>query len=441
MRNVLILGAAGRDFHNFNVFYKNNLRYNVVGFTATQIPGIANRGYPRELAGDRYPKGIPIFDEKDLEELIKKYNVEECAFSYSDVSHEQVMHIGSRCLAAGASFVLLGPKDSMLKSSKKVISICATRTGAGKSPLTRKITNILKSKKVKYVVIRHPMPYGQLEKQEVERFETLEDLKKYNCTIEEDEEYEAHIKNGTIVYAGVDYQKIMWNAENEADVLIWDGGNNDLPFYKPDLHIVVADSLRAGHEQSYHPGEANFRMADVIVINKVSANKTGAKKIREDAKKMNPKAMIIETDLVLTPELEGNERNPSLKGKRVLVIEDGPTVTHGGMDHGAGYVYAKKEGARPIDPKKFAVGSIKESYEKYPHMKEILPALGYGPKQVKELETTINRSNAEYIISGTPIDLRNVLKTKKKIIHIRYDIKELSGNIEKIIDRGLNGRK
>jgi predicted GTPase len=432
MRNVLILGAAGRDFHNFNVFFRHNLRYNVVGFTATQIPGIGGRRYPEALAGDRYPKGIPIFEEKDLEELITKLKVNECVFSYSDVSHEQVMHLASRSIAAGASFTLLGPTDTMLKSSKKVISICATRTGAGKSPVTQKITKILKARGVKCVVVRHPMPYGHLEKQAVERFETLEDMDRYKCTIEEREEYESHIKNGIIVYAGVDYQRILWNAENEADVVIWDGGNNDIPFFKPDLQIVVADSLRPGHELKYHPGETNFRMAEVILVNKAGSNPKGAKEIKENAKKANPKAKLITTDLKLVPEFEDGTI-PKLNGKRVLVIEDGPTVTHGGMSYGAGYVFSKKIGAKPIDPRKFAVGSIKEAYSKYTHMKEILPALGYSEKQLKELENTINRCNAEIVITGTPIDIRRSVKTKKKIIHVRYMLNEKKGELEKII--------
>jgi predicted GTPase len=422
MRNVLILGAAGRDFHNFNVYYRNNLRYNVVGFTATQIPGIGGRVYPKQLAGDRYPKGIPIFEEKDLEKLIAKLKVDECVFSYSDVAHEYVMHLASRSIAAGASFVLLGPKDSMLKSTKKVLAICATRTGAGKSPLTREVCRILKERGIRYAVVRHPMPYGQLEKQAVERFEKLEDMDAYKCTIEEREEYEAHIRNGSIVYAGVDYQRILWNAENEAEVVIWDGGNNDIPFFKPDLHIVVADALRAGHELKYHPGEANFRMADLLVVNKVGENPAGAKQIKEDAKIANPKAKIIESDMVLTPEYEGGAL--SLKGKRALIIEDGPTVTHGGMGYGAGYAYAKKCGVKIVDPREHAVGSIKQAYVKYPHLKDVLPALGYSDAQVKELGKSVNRSDAEVIITGTPIDLRHSIKTKKPMVHIRYEFKE-----------------
>lgn len=422
MKRVLILGAAGRDFFNFNFFYKYNPRYKVVGFTATQIPGIASRIYPKELAGDFYPKGIPIFDEADLEKLIKKYNVNECVFSYSDVSHEQVMHLASRCIATGASFILLGPNESMLTTKKKVLSICATRTGAGKSPLTRYITQILKEKKVKFVVVRHPMPYGDLKREAVQRFENFGDLVRHKCTIEEREEYEPHLKNGIVVYAGVDYQRILWAAENEADVIIWDGGNNDIPFYKSNLHLVVADARRPGHELAYHPGEANFRMADVIIINKVSRNPKGAKEIRENAKKLNPNAKILETDLALVPEYERGKLN--LKNKKVLAIEDGPTVTHGGMADGAAYLFAKNSGARIIDPRKFAVGSIKAAYKKYPHIGGVLPALGYSKKQTIELQTTINKSKVDFIVSGTPVDLRRVIKTKIPIVHIQYEIKE-----------------
>lgn len=435
MRRVLILGAAGRDFFNFNFFYRYNPRYSVVGFTAAQIPGIANRTYPKELAGDLYPKGIPIFDEKDLEKLITKYSVEECVFSYSDASHEHVMHIASRCIASGASFILLGPRESTLESRKKVLSVCATRTGAGKSPFTRYVTKIFKSNDVSFVVVRHPMPYGDLKKEAVQRFENFGDLVRHKCTIEEREEYEPHLKNGVVVYAGVDYQRILWEAENEAGVIIWDGGNNDLPFYKSDLHIVIADARRAGHELAYHPGEANFRMADVIVINKVSRNPNGAKIIRENAKKLNPNAQIIETDLELTPEFE-NDKTPNLKGKKVVVIEDGPTVTHGGMADGAAYAFAKKMGAKIIDPRKFAMGSIKDTYNNYRHLTSVLPAMGYSKKQIDDLQKTINKTHANFVLSGTPVDLRRIMRTKIPIIHIRYDIKERKkGSIESVLKR------
>jgi predicted GTPase len=426
-RRVIILGAAGRDFHNFNVFFRNNKGYEVVCFTATQIPGIEGRKYPAKLAGELYPNGIPIYPESELETLIKKYDVHDVVFAYSDVSHEHVMHLAARAQAAGATFILQGPKDSMLKSKRPVIAVCAVRTGAGKSPLTRKIADILRKNGKKFVVVRHPMPYGQLEKQEVERFEKLEDLKRYNCTIEEMEEYEHHIKNGTVVYAGVDYEKILKEAEKEAEVILWDGGNNDIPFYKPDLLFVVADALRAGHELSYYPGETNFRMADVIVVNKYSANKKGGEKIIKNAKMINPRAKVIRSDLEIT--VEGD-----VEGKKVLVVEDGPTVTHGGMAYGAGYVAAKNAHAKIIDPRKFAVGSIKETFEKYPHLKEVLPAMGYGERQMKELEETINKSNAEVVVIGTPIDLSRHLKVNKKCARVSYSIKEIEGSIKEEVE-------
>jgi len=426
-RRVIILGAAGRDFHNFNVFFRNNKGYEVVCFTATQIPGIEGRKYPAKLAGELYPNGIPIYPESELETLIKKYDVHDVVFAYSDVSHEHVMHLAARAQAAGATFILQGPKDSMLKSKRPVIAVCAVRTGAGKSPLTRKIAEILRKNGKKFVVVRHPMPYGQLEKQEVERFEKLEDLKRYNCTIEEMEEYEHHIKNGTVVYAGIDYEKIIKEAEKEAEVILWDGGNNDIPFYKPDLLFVVADALRAGHELSYYPGETNFRMADVIVVSKYSANKKGGERIIKNAKMINPRAKVIKSDLEIA--VEGD-----VEGKKVLVVEDGPTVTHGGMAYGAGYVAAKNAHAKIIDPRKFAVGSIKETFEKYPHLKEVLPAMGYGEKQMKELEETINKSNAEVVVIGTPIDLSRHLKVNKKCARVSYSIKEIEGSIEEEVE-------
>ena len=432
VRNVLILGAAGRDFHNFNVYYRNDPRFKVVGFTATQIPFISERKYPKELSGMLYPRGIPIFEEKNLEKLIKKYDIHEVAFSYSDVSHDYVMHLASRAQSAGASFVLLGPKDTMIKSKKKVLAICATRTGAGKSPLTRKVTQILQKKKVKYAVVRHPMPYGDLKKQIAQRFANLGDLDRHDCTVEEREEYESHIKNGSVVYAGVDYEKILDFAEWESKLVLWDGGNNDFPFYKPDLLIVVADALRAGHETEYYPGETNFRMADIIVINKVSGSKKGAKLIRENAKKINPKAKIIETDVVLTSD------NPvKLKGKKVIAVDDGPTITHGGMAYGAGYVFAKKKGAKLLDPRKYSSGTIKKAYEKYPHMLKVLPALGYSEKQLKELERTINKANPDVVVTGTPIDIQSVIKIKAPVVHVKYDIKERKGSIEKLVNSFL----
>ena len=430
-RRVLILGAAGRDFHNFNTYFRDNEKYEVVGFTATQIPDITDRKYPAELAGKLYPDGIPIYDEKDLEKLVKEHNVDGVYFSYSDVSHEDVMHLASRAQSAGASYVLLGPKDTMIESSKKVVSICAVRTGCGKSPLTKRITKILKEKGKKFVVIRHPMPYGDLAKQAVQRFETLEDLDKHECTIEEREEYEPHIRNGVIVYAGVDYGAILRDAEKEADIVLWDGGNNDFSFYKPDLLFVVADALRPGHEMKYYPGETNFRMADVLVVNKVSENPEGADEIKINAAKYVPDAKIIETDLELVADEEMD-----IKGKKVLVVEDGPTVTHGGMAFGAGYNYAKRAGGEIIDPRPHAAGSLKQTFEKFTHLKDVLPAMGYFGQQLKDLEESINRSGAEVVVAGTPIDLKRVIKPDIPVLHITYNIKN-GEQIEKELEKVL----
>lgn len=428
-RRVIIVGAAGRDFHNFNTYFRDNENYEVVGFTAAQIPDIAGRKYPAELAGKLYQNGIPIYDEKDLEKLIREHGVDEVYFSYSDVSDEHVMHLAARAQAAGASYVLLGPKDTMIKSSKKVISVCAVRTGSGKSPLTKRLTRILKEKGKRFVVIRHPMPYGDLAKQAVQRFETLEDLDKHECTIEEREEYEPHIKNGVVVYAGVDYGKILEEAEKEADIIFWDGGNNDFSFYKPDLLFVVADALRPGHEMKYYPGETNFRMADVIVVNKVGENPEGAEIVKKNAAELNPNAKIIETDLELVADEELD-----IKGKKVLVVEDGPTVTHGGMAFGAGYNYAKKNGAEIVNPRENAVGSLKETFGKFPHLKEVLPAMGYFGQQLKDLEESINRSGAEVVVAGTPIDLKRVIKPDIPVLHITYNIKEVKGKIEEVLE-------
>jgi len=423
---VIIMGAAGRDFHNFNVCFKNNPNCEVVAFTATQIPGIEERIYPKELAGKNYPKGIPIYPEEKLTELIKKYKVDEVVFSYSDVSHEYVMHKASIALAAGADFVLLGPNDTMLKSKKPVISVCATRTGAGKSPTSRKICEILRKKGLKVVVIRHPMPYGHLTKEICERFASFADLDKYETTIEEREEYEPHLEKGAIVYAGVDYEKILREAEKEADVIIWDGGNNDLPFFKPSLHIVVADARRAGHEVRYHPGEANLRMADVVIINKIDSSKPEDVKIVENnISETNPEAKIIPEK----PEL--------IKDKRVLVIEDGPTLTHGELATGAAFIAAKEHGAKEIvDPRKNAVGSIKDIYEKYTHLQLVLPAMGYSKQQIKELEETINATDCDLVLIGTPINLKRLLKINKPAIRVRYEIEEIGRpTLEDVLDK------
>ncbi len=422
MRNVIIMGAAGRDFHNFNVYYRNNKNYRVVAFTATQIPNIENRRYPPELAGPLYPDGIPIYPEEELPELIKKFNVQEVVFAYSDVSHEYVMHKASIALANGADFVLLGPESTMIKSKKPVISVCAVRTGSGKSQTTRKVSEILKSMGKKVVVIRHPMPYGDLVKQKVQRFATFEDLDKNECTIEEREEYEPHLRNGTVVYAGVDYEEILRQAEKEADIILWDGGNNDFPFYKPDLHIVVTDPHRAGHEITYHPGETNLRMADVVIINKEeTASWDNIQTVREHIAQVNPRAIVIDAAspfFVENPEM--------IRGKRVLAIEDGPTLTHGEMSYGAAVLAAKKFGAAElVDAKPYAVGSIKATYEKYKQIHNYLPAMGYGEEQIKELEETINNTPCDVVVSATPIDLQRIMKINKPVVRVRYELDEI----------------
>jgi len=423
-KKVLIMGAAGRDFHNFNVFYKDNKDYEVVAFTATQIPNIEGRNYPKILSGKLYPKGIPIYPEKDLTDLIKKYKVDEVVFSYSDVSHEYIMHKAAEVVSAGASFRLLSEEQTMLKSSKPVISVCAVRTGCGKSQTTRKIAEILRSKGKKIVVIRHPMPYGDLSKQVCQRFSSYEDMKKANCTIEEMEEYEPHIREGTIVYAGVDYEKIIRSAEKEADIILWDGGNNDTSFYKPNLEIVVVDPHRAGHEILYYPGEVNFRRADVIIINKVdSAKEEDIEKIMENIGQYNPEALVIKACSTVKTEIT------SARPKKILVIEDGPTLTHGGMAFGAGIIAARKyfKQARIIQPEKFAVGSIKEVYKKFHQVKDVLPAMGYWEEQIKELETTINKSDADLVLIATPIDLKKMIKINKPAVRVYYELNETEG--------------
>ena len=432
-KRVIIMGAAGRDFHNFNVYFRGNDEYEVVAFTATQIPGIEGRTYPPELAGPNYPNGIPIYPEEELPSLIKKFNVDEVVFAYSDVSHEYVMHKASIALAAGADFRLMGPSTTMLKAKVPVVSVCAVRTGSGKSQTSRKVTKILRSNGYRVVVIRHPMPYGDLRKQVCQRFATFEDLDKYECTIEEREEYEPHIRNGVIVYAGVDYEKILREAEKEADVIVWDGGNNDLPFYKPDLHIVVADPHRPGHELKYHPGEANLRMANVVVINKVdTAEPENIEKVENNVKKANPNAIIVKASSPMKVD------NPELiKGKRALVIEDGPTLTHGEMPYGIATIAAKKLGANEIvDPRPYAVGSIVEAYKKYKHLGAILPALGYGEHQIRELEETINATPCDIVVVGTPIDLRRIVKINKPAVYVRYELQEVgSPNLEEILNK------
>ena len=435
-KRVLILGAAGRDFHNFNTCYRDNSAYKVVAFTATQIPDIAGRKYPAELAGKLYPAGIPIFDESETADIIRRENVDECVFSYSDVTHEYVMHLGSLCMAAGADFKLMGCNATMIRSTRPVIAITAVRTGAGKSQTTRYISGILKEMGRKVVAIRHPMPYGDLVKQTCQRFENYADLDLHKCTIEEREEYEPHIRNGFIIYSGVDYEKIVRQAETEADVILWDGGNNDMPFYRCDIHFVIADPHRPGHELTYYPGETNFRRADVIIINKCdSAKEENIKSIEENAAKYNPKALVIRANSPVTTE------NPEMvKGKKVLVIEDGPTLTHGSMSYGAGVVAARSAGAAEIvDPAPYAVDSIAATYNKYPNAKGILPAMGYGDKQIKDLEATIDATPCDVVISATPIDITRVLKVNKPMVRASYDLAEIrSGQLAEVIKKVLN---
>ena len=423
-RRVLILGAAGRDFHNFNTFFRGNKDYEVVGFTATQIPDIEGRAYPASLCGPGYPrKGIPIYDEADLESLIPELDVEEVVFAYSDVSHETVMHKASRVIAAGADFTLLGAKSTMIPAKVPVVSICAVRTGCGKSQTTRRVIELLQEAGKKVVAIRHPMPYGDISKQVCQRFASLADLDKHQCTIEEREEYEPHIVNDVVVYAGVDYGKILEEAQKEADVIVWDGGNNDLPFYKPDLNIVVVDPLRAGHETAFHPGEANFRMADVVVINKIdSAYPEDVELLRENIRLANPTAVVVEAASPILPEGDPRE----ITGKKVLVVEDGPTLTHGNMDIGAGTVLAEKYGAAEIvDPRPWIVGRIKETFETYPEIGSLLPAMGYGKEQVRDLQKTINKVPCDLVVIGTPIDLRRIVKIKKPCIRVKYELQEI----------------
>jgi predicted GTPase len=422
VKKVIIMGAAGRDFHNFNTYFRNNPDYRVVAFTATQIPDIEGRKYPAALAGKLYPKGIPIYAEAELDELIVKHKVDDVHLAYSDLSHEYVMHKASQVMAAGANFVLLGPDDTMIKSKKPVVSVCAVRTGSGKSQTSRKVATILKEKGRRVVAIRHPMPYGDLVKQKVQRFATYADLDKHECTIEEREEYEPHIDRGIIVYAGVDYGAILRQAEKEADIILWDGGNNDFSFYKSDLEIVVADPHRAGHELSYYPGEVNFRRANVIVINKMdTATPEGIDLVLANAKKVNPKATIIRANSPTIVKDGGR-----ITGKRVLVIEDGPTLTHGGMKYGAGIVAAKKYGAAEIiDPRPFAVGSIKKTFEKYNHLADVLPAMGYGEKQTRELAQTIEAIDCDLVVSATPIDITRVIKVRKPILRVGYELEEI----------------
>ena len=435
-QRVVIVGAAGRDFHNFNVLYRGRSDVHVVAFTAAQIPNIAGRVYPPGLAGPGYPTGIPIVPESELKDLVRRESVDLVLLSYSDLPHSEVMHKASISLAAGASFMLAGPKATMVRSSKPVVSICAVRTGAGKSPLTRFVSGFFRQHGKKVAIVRHPMPYGDLMAQAVQRFATMDDLDRAHCTIEEREEYEPHLRDGAVVFAGVDYEPILRRAEAEADIVLWDGGNNDLPFYAPDLQFVVADPYRAGHELSYYPGEANFRMADVIVISKTdSAPPEGVKTIEENAARANPTAKVIRAGLKLVaPDAE------RLRGHRAVVIEDGPTVTHGGLATGAGTLVAERHGAIIIDPRPYATGSIAGVYRDYPHLQKILPAMGYGDAQVKDLEETIRRSDAEFVVDGSPVDLARLVHVPQPILSVRYQYDDLGHSAETILAEFLKTR-
>ncbi len=436
-KRVVIIGAAGRDFHNFNVFFRDVEEYEVVAFTATQIPNIEGRTYPPVLAGKLYPEGIPIVPEEDLENLIRQQKVDIVVFSYSDVTHETVMHLASRALAAGASFMLLGHDKTAIRSSKPVIAVCAARTGSGKSQTTRAVAAVLKEAGKRIAVIRHPMPYGDLAKQAVQRFETYADLDLHDTTIEEREEYEPHIDAGNLVFAGVDYEAILREAEGAADVILWDGGNNDSSFYRTDLYITVLDALRPGHSVAYHPGEVNLRLADVLIINKIdTADPADITRVERIAAEYNPDAEVI---LARSPVMLDDPE--AVRGKRVLVIEDGPTLTHGGMTFGAGYVAAKAAGAESIvDPRPYATGSIRGTFEKYGHLKDVLPAMGYGDEQVEELETTINAVPCDIVVAGTPIDITRIIKVNKPMVRARYELGEVgAGRLAAHIKRIIQG--
>jgi predicted GTPase len=434
-RTVIIIGAAGRDFHNFNTYYRDNELYNVVAFTAAQIPDIEGRRYPAELAGRRYPEGIPIYAQDDLPKLIEEYEVDECAFSYSDVSYQHVMEIDAIVASEGSSYLLLGPRDTQIESVKPVISVGAVRTGCGKSQTSRRVIEILMAKGLKVVAVRHPMPYGDLVAQRVQRFATLEDLEKHKCTVEEMEEYEPHVVRGNVIYAGVDYEAILRAAENDpdgCDVVVWDGGNNDFPFYKPDLAITIVDPHRPGHELTYYPGEVTLRMADVVVINKIdSADLAGIETVRKNIAKVNPGATVI--DAASTVEMD----DPSVvKGKRVLVVEDGPTLTHGGMKIGAGTVAARKFGAAGlVDPRPYAVGRLAETFRIYPDIGVLLPAMGYGEQQLRDLEATINNTEADGVVIGTPIDLSRIIKIEKPATRVYYNLQEIGHpNLDDVLE-------
>jgi predicted GTPase len=435
---VLIMGAAGRDFHNFNTFFRQRERYEVVAFTATQIPNIEGRTYPAELAGDLYPEGIPIYPEEDLVELIQRHKIDQVVFAYSDVSHEYVMHKASQVLAAGSDFRLMGSRTTMLQSNKPVVAVCAVRTGSGKSQTTRYVCDALQKLGHKVVAVRHPMPYGNLVRQRVQRFASYADMDEQECTIEEREEYEPHIDRGVVVYAGVDYEAILREAEREADVIVWDGGNNDLPFYKPDLYIVVADPHRAGHELRYYPGESNLRAADVVVLNKIdTADLANISQVRQNVITVNPTAIIVEAASPIFVENPG-----AIRGKRVLVVEDGPTLTHGEMAYGAGVVAARRYGAAEIvDPRPYAVRSIAETFARYPKTGPVLPAMGYGEQQVCDLQETINRTPCDLVIIGTPIDLRRLIEIEKPADRVRYELQVIGQpTLEGVLQERFGGQ-
>lgn len=441
-KNVIIIGAAGRDFHNFNTYYRGNAAYNVVAFTAAQIPDIDGRKYPAALAGDLYPSGIPIYAEKDLPALIAEHKVDDCVFSYSDVPYQRVMAMSAVVNAAGANFILLGPKDTMIKSTKPVIAVGAVRTGCGKSQTSRKVIEYLMEKGLKVVAVRHPMPYGDLVAQKVQRFAKVEDLAKHKCTVEEMEEYEPHVVRGNVIYAGVDYEAILRAAEQDpdgCDVVLWDGGNNDFPFYKPDLCITVVDPHRPGHELSYYPGEVTLRLADVVVINKMdSAGPEAIQTVRENIAKVNPKAMVIDGASPIKVD-----DYKIIKGKRVLVVEDGPTLTHGEMKIGAGTVAAQKFGcAEMIDPRPFLVGKLAETFEIYPNIGTLLPAMGYGEQQLKDLEATINNTDCDAVVIGTPIDLNRIINIKKPNTRVYYDLQEIGfPNLDEVLTEFVEKHK
>ena len=435
-RNTIILGAAGRDFHNFNTFYRDNPDYNVVAFTAAQIPDIDDRKYPAELAGNLYPEGIPIYPEEDLVQLIHNLNADDCVFSYSDLSYQHVLNLGSLVMAEGANYVLLGPADTMIKSTKPLVSVCAIRTGCGKSQTSRKVVQTLIDRGLKVVAIRHPMPYGNLVEQKVQRFAEIGDLEKHKCTIEEMEEYEPHIVRGNVIYSGIDYEAIVREAESDpggCDVIVWDGGNNDFSFYKPDLQITVLDPHRPGHELNYYPGEVILRLADVAIINKMdSASQENIQIVKNNIAKINPSTVVIEANSTIKVDDAG-----LIQGKRVLAVEDGPTLTHGGMKIGAGTVAANKYGASSlVDPRPFIVGKLKETFSTYPDIGTLLPAMGYGEQQLRDLETTINNSDADTVLIGTPIDLSRVINITKPTVRVHYDLDEIGEpNLDTVLDK------